>query len=156
MTWSLVSHGETLGRTGAELPGLQPNVRGWHFRPAPAFARVSALLLDVQEATSGLEELMPSPETLASVREDERAAFVRNAMLSDPRAPRFLELMDDVEALALELRDDAGATLPTRTIGVTVLELSPKAFREVLVAIDPAADPALSEVPPFYLLVAGT
>jgi len=156
MTYTLVSHGETLGHAGAELTGLQPNVRGWHFRPAPAFARVSGLLLEVQEATSGLEELMPSPATLASVREDERAAFVRNAMLSDPRAPRFLELMDEVEALALELRDEGGTTLPTRTIGVTELELSPKAFREVLEAIDPDADPALSEVPPFYLLVAGT
>jgi len=156
MTYTLLSHGETLGHTGAELTGLQPNVLGWHFRPAPAFADVSALLLEVQEATSGLEELMPSPETLAAVREDERAAFVRNAMLSDPRAPRFLELMDEVEALALQLRDDTGAILPTRTIGVTELELSPKAFRELLEAIDPHADPALSEVPPFYLLVAGT
>lgn len=156
MTFTLTSHGTTLGHTGAELTGLLPNTRGWHFRPAAGFERVSALLLAVQEATLGLQELMPTPETLAAIRDDERALFVRNALMSDPRAPRFLELMDEVEALALELHDDTGALFPTRTLGVTELELSPKAFREVLESIDPAADPALSEVPPFYLLVAGT
>lgn len=155
MQYTLTSEGTVLGRTGAELTGLLPGTRGWHFLPAPAFDAVRPTLLDLQQATLGLQELMPSDETLAALRETERESFIRNAIMSDPGALRFLELMDAVEALHLELRDDDGGVLPTRTLGVTELELSPKAFREVLESIDPGADPRLSATPPFYLLVAG-
>jgi hypothetical protein len=155
MTFTLTSHGTTLGQTGAELTGLQPGARGWHFLPAPAFETVRPLLIELQTATLGLQELMPTVETLATIRESEREAFVRHAIMSDPGAARFLELMDAVDALALELHDAAGAPVPARTLGVTELELTPEAFREVLRAIDPNADPRLSATPPFYLLVAG-
>lgn len=155
MHHTLLSQGTALGRTGAELTGLLPGTRGWHFLPAPEFDAVRPTLLELQQATLGLQELMPSDETLGALRETERESFIRNAIMSDPGALRFLELMDAVEALHLELRDEDGVVLPTRTLGVTELELSPKAFREVLEAIDPAADPRLSATPPFYLLVAG-
>ena len=156
MPFTLTTHGTPLGRTGAELPGLATDARGWHFIPAPAFESVRPVLLEVQQATMGLQELMPSAESLAAIREDERAAFIQHALMSDPHASRFLELMDAMEAMQLTLHDDAGTVVPTRTLGVAELELSPEAFREVLVAIDATADPALSAVPPFYLLVAGT
>ena len=155
MPYALTSGGTVLGHTGAELGGLLPDTRGWHFLPSPAFEAVRPTLLEVQRATVSLQELMPTPETLAMMREEERPAFVRHAILSDPGAPRFLELMDLLDDLALELRDEHGVALPTRTLGVTELELTPEAFREVLVAIDPASDPALTARPPFYLLVAG-
>lgn len=155
MRYTLTSRGTVLGQTAAELPGLHPGTRGWHFIPAPAFERAGPVLLELQQATAGMHELMPGDDTLAAVREEERELFVRNALLSDPRAARFLELMDEVDAMGLELRDEAGGLLPTRTIGVTELELSPAAFRELLQSIDPGADPALSAHAPFYLLVAG-
>jgi hypothetical protein len=155
MTYTLTSHGETLGRTGAELAGLVTGARGWHFIPAPGFDAHRSLLLELQEVTMGLEELMPTPETLAAVREEERDLFVRKALLSDPRAPRFLELMDAMERLELRLHDDTGAVVPTRTLGVTQLELGPREFGELLRSLDPGSDPALSAAPPFYLLVAG-
>lgn len=155
MPYTLSSHGTLLGRTGAELRGLAPQTRGWHFIPAAEFERVRPLLRELQEATSSLQELMPTDETLAGIREEERDAFVRHAMMSDPRAPRFMELMDEMEGLALTLHDDGGAPVATRTLGVTELALDPDDFRELLVSLDPASDPALSAVPPFYLLVAG-
>ena len=156
MRYTLMSRGSTLGHTGAELSGLSSGSRGWHFIAAPGFDAIRPTLMELQQATLGLQELMPSPDTLAGIREEERSAFVRNALLSDPHAARFLALMDEVEALSLELRDEHDVALPTRTVGVTELEMTPEAFREMLAAIDPNADPALSEVPPFYLLVAGT
>lgn len=155
MRYTLTSQGTPLGHTGAELDGLVPGTRGWHFRPTEAFERVRPTLLAVQRATVSLQELMPSAETLEEMREEERPAFVRHALMSDPSAGRFLALMDELEAMALELRDEAGRPVPTRTLGVTELELTPEAFREVLVALDPASDPALAARPPFYLLVAG-
>lgn len=155
MPWTLTSQGTVLGHTGAELPGVAPSARAWHFLPAPAFEPVRPLLLDVQRATMDLQELMPSDEALASIREEERGVFIHHALMSDPRAGRFLELMDAMEAMGLTLRDEGGAALPARTLGVTELELSPEAFRDVLLSIDASADPALSAVPPFYLLVAG-
>jgi hypothetical protein len=155
MTYTLSTHGTVLGRTGAELAGLASGARGWHFIPAPAFDAHRALLLELQETTMGLEELMPTAETLAAVREEERETFVRHALMSDPRAPRFLELMDAVEALGLALHDEEGTPLPARTIGVTQLELGPREFGELLRSLDPDSDPALSATPPFYLLVAG-
>jgi len=153
--YTLTSDGTALGSTGAELSGLLPGTRGWHFMPLPAFETVRSVLQAVQEATLGLQELMPSAESLAEMREEERPAFVRNAIMSDPGAARFLELMDELEALALALHDESGARLPTRTLGVTELELTPAAFREVLLAADASSDPVHWAHPPFYLLVAG-
>lgn len=153
--YTLTSSGTALGSTGAELSGLLPGTRSWHFLPLPAFERVRPTLQAVQRATLGLQELMPSEESLAEMREEERPAFVRNAIMSDPGAARFLELMDELEALGLALHDDTGAQLPTRTVGVTELELTPAAFREVLLAADAASDPGHWARPPFYLLVAG-
>jgi hypothetical protein len=155
MSYSLMSHGRPLGRTGAELSGLAAGTRGWHFIPAPPFDAVRSTLAELQQATQAMQSAMPAEETLAAMAEDERGDFVRHALITDTRATRFLEVMDAVEALALELRDERDALMPARTIGVTELELGPAAFREVLVSIDPASDPALSESPPFYLLVAG-
>lgn len=154
--WTLTSHGTVLGHTGVELTGLHGGSRGWHFIPAAGFESVRPTMLELQQATTSMHELMPDEEALATVREEERPLFVQNALLSDPRATRFLELMDAVEALALELRDDAGVVLPTRTLGVTELEMSPKEFRELLRSIEPNAEAGLAVVPPFYMLVAGT
>jgi hypothetical protein len=157
MRYTLTSHGTLLGHTGAELTGPTPGtpMRSWHFLPAAGFPAAGEVLLELQRASRSMAELMPSAETLATIREEERSAFVRHAMMSDPGAPRFLELMDTVEAMALQLRDDAGVLMPAQTLGVTELEFSPEAFRSVLEEIDPSSDPALSAVPPFYLLVAG-
>ena len=102
-----------------------------------------------------LEEVMPTNDTLATMREDERAAFVRHAIEGEPGAERLLTSAGLIDALALELHDDTGAVLETRTLGVTELALEPAAFREVLAALEPGADPALSDTPPFFLLVAG-
>jgi hypothetical protein len=154
MAYRLMSHGRPLGRSGAELTGLESGTRGWHFVPDPGFEAVRPTLAALQQATMAMQGAMPAEETLAAMRESERGDFVRHALISDTRATRFLEVMDAVEALALELRDETDALVPTRTVGVTELDLTPEAFRELLEAIDPRSDPALSEAPPFYLLIA--
>ena len=155
MPYRLMSHGRPLGRTGAELTGLAPGTRGWHFIPGAEFELARPVLAELQQATLAMQSAVPAEETLAAMREDERGEFVRRALITDTRATRFLEVMDAVEGLALELRDEADALVPTRTLGVTELEMGPAEFREVLLAIDPRSEPALSVTPPFYLLVAG-
>jgi ABC-type uncharacterized transport system permease subunit len=155
MSYRLVSHGRPLGRTGAELPGLAAGTRGWHFIPAPAFEAARSTLAELQQATEAMRSAIPAEETLAAIAEDERGDFVSRALITDTRATRFLEVMDAVEALALELRDETDAVVSTRTLGVTELELGPAKFRDVLETIDPESDRQLSATPPFYLLVAG-
>lgn len=155
MRHALVSRGVTLGHTGAELSGLLPNSRAWHFLPTVDFEPVRQALGQFQQDTVALEEVMPTDDTLATMREDERAAFVRHAIEGEPGAERLLTSAGLIDALALELHDDTGAVLETRTLGVTELALEPAAFREVLAALEPGADPALSDTPPFFLLVAG-
>ena len=155
MTYRLTSHGRVLGHSGAELSGLAPGSRGWHFIPEPDFRLAWPALAELQQATVAMQSAMPAEETLAAMREDERGEFVRNALITDTRATRFLEVMDAVEALGLELRDDSDAVVETRMLGVTELDLTPAQFREVLESIEPGSDPALSATPPFYLIVAG-
>jgi hypothetical protein len=155
MSYRLMSHGRPLGRTGAELPGLAAGTRGWHFIPAPAFDAARSTLAELQQATEAMKSAIPAEEALAAMAEDERGDFVSRALITDTRATRFLEVMDAVEVLALELRDESDAVVSTRTLGVTELELSPAKFREVLETIDPRSDPELSAAPPFFLLVAG-
>lgn len=155
VSYRLMSHGRPLGRTGAELPGLVAGTRGWHFIPVPAFEAARSTLAELQQATEAMKSAIPAEETLAAMAEDERGDFVGRALITDTRATRFLEVMDAVEALALELRDETDSVVTTRTLGVTEVELSPERFREVLDAIDPSSEPALSATPPFYLLVAG-
>lgn len=155
MIYHLTSHGRVLGRTGAELTGLAPGSRGWHFIPGAAFELARPALAELQQATAAMQNAMPAEETLAAMRDDERGDFVRNALITDTRATRFLEVMDSVEALGLELRDASDAVVDTRTLGVTELDLQPAQFREVLESIEPGSEPSLSATPPFYLLVAG-
>jgi hypothetical protein len=155
MSFRLMSHGRPLGRTGAELPGLAAGTRGWHFIPAPEFDAARATLAELQQATEAMKSAIPPEETLAAMADDERGDFVGRALITDTRATRFLEVMDAVEALGLELRDETDGVVSTRTLGVTELELSPAKFRELLETIDADSDPTLSETPPFYLLVAG-
>jgi hypothetical protein len=155
MSYRLMSHGRPLGGTGAELPGLAAGTRGWHFIPAAAFEGARSTLAELQQATEAMKSAIPAEETLSAIAEDERGDFLSRALITDTRATRFLEVIDAVEALALELRDASDAVVSTRTLGVTELDLTPAQFREVLESIDPDSDPRLSERPPFFLLVAG-
>jgi hypothetical protein len=154
MPYRLMSHGRPLGRAGAELSGLAVGTRGWHFIPGPDFHLARAALAELQQATLAMQSAMPAEEKLAAMAEDDQGDFVRRALITDVRATRFLAAMDAVDELALELRDETDALVPTQTLAVTELDLSPAAFREVLAAIDPASDPGASAEPPFYLLVA--
>jgi len=154
MPYHLMSHGRPIGRAGAELSGLAVGTRGWHFIPGPDFHLARSALAELQQATQAMQGAMPAEEQLSAMAADDQGDFVRRALITDVRASRFLAAMDAVEELALELRDETDALLPTQTLAVTELDLSPAAFREVLTAIDPASDPASSAKPPFYLLVA--
>jgi hypothetical protein len=154
MTYTLVSHGRTLGRTGIELPPPAPGTRSWHFLPAAAFADARALFAALPAAIEDSQEAIPTQGELEMIPEPEREERVRAMMQGDPRMQRFVELSGQLEAMELRLLDDAGRALETGAIGVTELEIEAGAFRQILASIDPAADLALAE-PPFYLLVAG-
>lgn len=154
MTYTLVSHGRTLGRTGVELPPPAPGTRSWHFLPAAGFAEARALFAALPAAIEDSQDAIPTQGELEAIPEAERAERVRTMMQADPRMQRFVELSGQLEAMQLRLLDDAGNALETGAIGVTELEIDAEAFREVLSTIDAAADLTAAE-PPFYLLVAG-
>ena len=150
-----MSHGRALGRTGAELPPSAPGMRSWHFLPEPAFAEAQPLFAALPVAIEDSQEVIPTHGELEAIPEASRERWMRELFLSDPRMTRFVELSAQLEALQLTLLDADGRPLESRTIGVTELELTPEAFREVLARVDPRADRSAAPTPPFYLLVAG-
>jgi hypothetical protein len=155
MAYSLMSHGRVLGRTGVELPPPGAGLRSWQFIPAPAFAESRALFAALPAAIEDSQEVIPTQGELDAIPEHEREERLRALMLADPRMARFIELSEQLEALALALVDDEGRTLPTRALGVTELDIPAEAFRDVLTSVDASADLGVAEEPPFYLVVAG-
>ena len=155
MTYTLVSHGRTLGRTGVELPPPAPGTRSWHFLPAAAFADARALFAALPAAIEDSQEVIPTQGELEAIPEAEREERVRAMMQADPRMQRFVELSGRLEAMQLRLLDEGGQALELGAIGVTELEIEAEAFREVLSSIDAAAADLAAVEPPFYLLVAG-
>jgi hypothetical protein len=156
MSYTLVSHGRTLGRTGVELPPPAPAMRSWQFLPAPAFAETRPLFAALPTAIEDSQEAIPTQGELEAIPEAEREERMRALLLADPRMARFLELSEQLEALDLVLLDARGERLATSTIGVTELEITAAAFRHALTSVDARADVAAAAEPPFYLLVAGT
>ena len=154
MSYTLVSHGRALGTTGAELPASAPGMRSWHFLPGPAFAEARPLFAALPAAIEDSQEVIPTQGELEAIPEASREQWMRELLRSDPRMTRFMELSAQLEALDLALVDADGRSLGAQTIGVTVLDLSPEAFREVLVRVDASAERSAVLVPPFYLLVA--
>ena len=155
MTYTLVSHGRALGRTGVELPPPAPGTRSWHFLPAAAFADARALFAALPAAIEDSQDAIPTQGELEMIPEREREERVRAMMQADPRMQRFVELSGQLEAMELRLLDDAGRALETAAIGVTELEIGADDFRDVLTTVEPAVDLSTVADPPFYLLVAG-
>jgi len=155
MRYTLMSQGHALGRTGVELPPPAPGMRSWHFIPAPAFAETAPLFAALPAAIEDSQEAIPTQGELEAIPEAERQERARAMILADPRMARFLELSEQLEALELELVDAGGARLTTTTIGVTELEITADAMRNVLATVDANADLSAATAPPFYLLVAG-
>jgi hypothetical protein len=132
MSYTLMSHGRALGRTGVELPPPAPRTRSWQF----------------------IQEVIPTQGELEAIPEAEREERVRELLRADSRMARFVELSERLEAMALELVDTEGVGLDVATIGVTELAIGAQAFRDVLASVDAAADLTAASTPPFYLLVA--
>lgn len=156
MRYTLTSHGRALGRTGVELPPPAPRTRSWQFIPGPAFAEARALFAALPAAIEDSQDAIPTQGELAEIPEAQREERVRELLRSDPRMARFIELSEELDAMALQLLDAEGARLDVATIGVTELEIGAEAFRDVLASVDAAADLTAASTPPFYLLVAST
>ena len=156
MTFTLISEGRALGRTGIELPPPAPHTRSWQFIPAASFADVRPLFAALPAAIEDSQEAIPTHGELQAIPESEREAHMRDLLRSDPRMARFIELSEQLEALGLQLVDGDGRRLDATTIGVTELDIPAAAFRDVLTSVDASADLTAAQAPPFYLLVAGT
>lgn len=155
MSFTLMSHGRALGRTGVELPPPAPRVRSWQFIPAAPFAEVRPLFAALPAAIEDSQEAIPTHGDLEEIPAAEREAHMRELLRTDRRMVRFIELSEQLEALDLALLDAAGNRLAAATIGVTQLEIAAEAFRDVLSSVDASADLTAALTPPFYLLVAG-
>ena len=156
MAYTLMSLGRVLGRTGVELPPPAPAMRSWHFVPAAAFAKTRALFAALPAAIEDSQEAIPTQGELEEIPEAEREAWMRELLRADARMARFIELSEELDALALVLLDEHGTRVDASTIGVTELEIATDVFRQVLVTVDSAADLSNAKSPPFYLLVANT
>ena len=156
MSYTLMSLGRVLGRTGVELPAPAPAMRSWQFVPAADFAKTRALFAALPAAIEDSQEAIPTQGELEEIPEAEREAWMRELLRADARMARFIELSEELDALALVLLDEHGSRVDASTIGVTELEIAPDAFRDVLVTVDPGADLSNAQSPPFYLLVANT
>jgi hypothetical protein len=156
MSFTLMSAGRALGRTGVELPAPAPSTRSWQFIPSAAFADVRPLFAALPAAIEDGQEAIPTQGELDAIAESEREAHMRGLLRTDPRMARFIELSEQLDSLALELLDAQGRPLETATIGVTELDIPAAAFRDVLTSVDADADLSAAQSPPFYLLVAGT
>jgi len=156
MAYTLMSLGRVLGRTGVELPPPAPAMRSWHFVPAAAFAETRALFAALPAAIEDSQEAIPTQGELEEIPEAEREAWMRELLRADARMARFIELSEELDALALVLLDEHGTRVDASTIGVTELEIATDVFRQVLVTVDSAADLSHAQTPPFYLLVANT
>jgi hypothetical protein len=130
-------------------------MRSWHFIPAPAFEGARTLFAALPAAIEDSQEAIPTQGELDAIPEAERVERVRALLHSDPRMARFVELSEQLDAMELVLLDASGDRLDTKTIGVTELEITADAFREVLSSVDPGAAASAAGEPPFYLLVAG-
>lgn len=156
MSFTLMSHGRALGRTGVELPPPAPRTRSWQFIPSAAFAEVRPLFAALPAAIEDSQEAIPTQGELEAIPAAEREDHMRALLRTDPRMARFIELSEQLEALELVLLDAAGQRLGTTTIGVTELEIAAATFRDVLTSVDASADLCAAQSPPFYLLVAGS
>jgi hypothetical protein len=113
MTYTVWSRGRLLGHTSLGYPPSLPWIRAGDFAPTP----IGASLLPV------LTGMGPALEALAAVLDanlpDGRAVpGIPNALRLTTEYADVLSLSDQLEHLALQLREPDGAIVPTAAIGI--------------------------------------
>jgi len=128
MQYTLSSSGVALGHTALELPTGAPQTLVGFFRPTEAFATVGAPLLELAEQfaslSAGMGDAMPPKAELAALPPEERARRIRAALQANPSAQGLARLYTAVSALALELRDEQGAVVPTSGVLIAPFPLA--------------------------------
>lgn len=159
MAYTLWSKGQLLGSVsalpaGVVLPGLAPGAVAGFFKPAPAFATAAAPLatlaaIPVRERLKAFAAV-PRESDLEGLPQHEVVGRVRAALEASADAQRFLELQRGIADLALELHDDAGASVPAPSVNLVSL------VAESGLSLDAMRDDgdASGEGMPEYLLVA--
>jgi hypothetical protein len=128
MQYTLSSGGVALGHTALELPIGAPQTLVGFFHPTDAFAIVGAPLLALAEQfaslSAGMRDAMPPKAELAAVPPEERALRIRAALQANPSAQALARLHTAVSALALEVRDEQGAVVPTSGVLIAPFPLA--------------------------------
>ena len=117
MEYTVWSRGRLLGRTTLGYAPSIPNIQAGDFDPTEVGESLLPVLTGMGPA---LEELARVLDTVSPEREHRGKAVrrMRDALRLTTEYADVMSLNDQLERLALELRDAAGQLVPTQSIGV--------------------------------------
>ena len=158
MHYTLMSHGKVLGHTGAALPRgqLPAGASVWHLVPTPAFDLVEPIIaeLTAPPALALVEEVIPTQEAYLHPALGEHEAQIERLIGEAAQIHHFRLVLEQYEALDLELRDASGRRLPTTPPIVIKQMVTAEALRTYVEEVDPRKAHLGDMAEPCYLLMA--
>ena len=158
MQYTLMSHGEVLGHTGAAFPPdeLPPGASVWHLVPTAAFDFVEPIIaeLTAPPALSLVEEVIPTQEAYLHPARNEHERQMEQLVHEAARIHHFRLVLERYEGLDLELRDVCGRRVATTTLLVSKQMVSADALHAFVETVDPDEAYRVSTTEPCYLLMA--
>jgi len=158
MHYTLMSHGEVLGYTGAAFPPdeLPAGTSVWHLVPTAAFDFVEPIIaeLTAPPALALVEEVIPTQDEYLHPARNEHEAQMERLVSEAARIHHFRLVLERYEGLDLELRDASGHRVPATTLLVSKQMVSADALHAFVEAVDPSEAHRVNTAEPCYLLMA--
>jgi len=158
MQYTLMSHGEVLGYTGAAFPpeGLPAGASVWHLLPTAAFDYVEPIIaeLTAPPALSLVEEVIPTQDAYLHPARREQEAQMERLVDEAARIHHFRLVLERYEGLDLELRDARGHRVATTTLLVSKQMVSADALHAFVEVVEPGEAHNVNTAEPCYLLMA--
>ena len=158
MQYTLMSHGEVLGYTGAAFPPdeLPAGASVWHLVPTDAFDFVEPIIaeLTAPPALALVEEVIPTQDEYLHPARNEHEAQMERLVDEAARIHHFRMVLERYEGLDLELRDASGHRVAATTLLVSKQMVSADALHAFVEAVDPRKAHHVNRTEPCYLLMA--
>jgi hypothetical protein len=119
MPYTLWSDGVLLGETDLAMPVPQPEARVGVFHPTAAGGALIPTLLQVPLAVLALASVFEREDLTKGRLGDDLGPAIHDAMQSTPELQRLRAAQAAVDALHLELKDEAGANVPAAHISLS-------------------------------------
>jgi hypothetical protein len=121
MPYTLWSDGVLLGETDLAVQSPLPDVRLGSFRPTAAGDALLPTMLQVLTAMHAIGSMLERERLTRERLGDDFGLAVLTAMQTSPEGKNLRAAQDAVDALHLELKDDAGAVVPNVHISLNDL-----------------------------------